>query len=113
MVVKNVVRDKQDQERDVQKDIKLAMDFLKQSNDLVKIEDILPFFPDQDFVTIDHFKDAICESLKEYSDKIEKLKEDMGQASKSAQTIRDEIVESKAEYHFVRWVPESNRFSYP
>ena len=27
-------------------------------NDTVKIEDILPFFPD--FVTIDHFKDQCC-----------------------------------------------------
>lgn len=42
-------------------DIQQAMAFLKQC-DLVKIEDILPFF--SDFVTIDHFKDAICDSLK-------------------------------------------------
>jgi hypothetical protein len=34
--------------------------------ELIKIEDILPFFPD--FVTIDLFKDAICESLKEYNE---------------------------------------------
>lgn len=37
------------------------MDFLQQC-DLIRIEDILPFF--SDFVTIDHFKDAICNSLK-------------------------------------------------
>jgi hypothetical protein len=36
-----------------EKDIKRAMDFLHEC-DLLKIEDILPFFPD--FVTIDHFK---------------------------------------------------------
>lgn len=35
------------------KDIKSALEFLKQSN-LLKIEDILPFFPD--FVLIDDFK---------------------------------------------------------
>ena len=34
-------------------DIKSAMEFLQQCQ-LLKIEDILPFFPD--FVTIDHFK---------------------------------------------------------
>lgn len=34
-------------------DIKKAMEFLHEC-DLVKIEDILPFF--KDFVTIDHFK---------------------------------------------------------
>ncbi len=36
-----------------EKDIKRAMEFLHEC-DLLKIEDILPFFPD--FVTIDHFK---------------------------------------------------------
>lgn len=42
-------------------DIKKAMEFLQQC-DLIRIEDILPFF--SDFVTIDHFKEAICNSLK-------------------------------------------------
>ena len=36
-----------------EKDVKRAMEFLHEC-DLLKIEDILPFFPD--FVTIDHFK---------------------------------------------------------
>lgn len=39
---------------------------------LVKIEDILPFFPD--FVIIDDFKNEICQSLEDYNDKIERLK---------------------------------------
>ena len=38
-----------------EKDIKRAMEFQREC-DLLKIEDILPFFPD--FVTIDHFKVA-------------------------------------------------------
>jgi len=42
-------------------DIQQAMEFL-QHCDLVRIEDILPFF--SDFVTIDHFKEAICNSLQ-------------------------------------------------
>jgi hypothetical protein len=42
-------------------DIQQAMEFLQQC-DLIRIEDILPFF--SDFVTIDHFKEAICNSLK-------------------------------------------------
>lgn len=41
--------------------IEQAMEFLKQC-DLIKIEDILPFF--SDFVTIDHFKEAICSALQ-------------------------------------------------
>lgn len=43
------------------KDIGEAMKFLQQC-DIVRIEDILPFF--DDFVTIDHFRDAICTSLE-------------------------------------------------
>ena len=50
---KHVVREKDD--------IQQAMQFLQQC-ELLKIEDILPFF--SDFVTIDHFKDAICTSLQ-------------------------------------------------
>lgn len=42
-------------------DIQQAMEFLKEC-DLIRIEDILPFF--SDFVTIDHFREAICNSLK-------------------------------------------------
>ena len=42
-------------------DIQQAMEFLKQC-DLIRIEDILPFF--SDFETIDHFKEAICNSLQ-------------------------------------------------
>ncbi|XP_030762434.1 vacuolar protein sorting-associated protein 18 homolog isoform X2 [Sitophilus oryzae] len=69
-------------------DIQEAMKFLQQC-DLIKIEDILPFF--SDFVTIDHFKDAICNSLNEYNQYIEILKEEMAEATKSAEEVREEI----------------------
>lgn len=42
-------------------DIEQAMEFLREC-DLIRIEDVLPFF--SDFVTIDHFKEAICNSLQ-------------------------------------------------
>ena len=80
-------------------DIKQAMEFLKECPS-VKIEDILPFFPD--FVTIDHFKDAICESLQNYSDHIQSLKQEMREASMSAAVIRDEIVMTKSDHMLVR-----------
>jgi len=73
--------------------IKQAMLFLQESGDLLKIEDILPFFPD--FVTIDHFKDALCESLSEYNKSIEHLKEEMSYATASAHSIRLSIQQSK------------------
>ncbi|ORX36495.1 Pep3/Vps18/deep orange family-domain-containing protein [Kockovaella imperatae] len=70
------------------KDIKSAMKFLE-STDLVKIEDILPFFPD--FVVIDDFKAEICTALEEYSAKIEELKAEMEDATASADSIKRDI----------------------
>jgi len=72
-----------------EKDIKKAMLLLKESRDLLKIEDVLPFFPD--FVTIDHFKDALCESLSEYNQGIDLLKDEMNIATESAMKIRSSI----------------------
>ncbi|KAF4519225.1 hypothetical protein B566_EDAN015331 [Ephemera danica] len=79
-------------------DIQQAMKFLQQC-DLIKIEDILPFF--SDFVTIDHFKDAICNSLQEYNRHIQDLKEEMEEATKSAEIIREEIQTFRNRYAFV------------
>jgi len=90
-VARHVVQEKND--------IKQAMEFLAQCPS-VKIEDILPFFPD--FVTIDHFKSAIVESLQDYSKHIADLKAEMGEASRSAQVIRDEMADAKTRYQFVR-----------
>lgn len=70
-------------------DIQKAMEFLKQC-ELIRIEDILPFF--SDFVTIEHFKEAICNSLKEYNQHIQDLKEEMEEATKSAETVREDIM---------------------
>ncbi|WWC97049.1 hypothetical protein V866_003926 [Kwoniella sp. B9012] len=71
-----------------QKDIKSAMKFLE-STDLIKIEDILPFFPD--FVVIDDFKNEICNALEEYSARIDELKAEMDEATASAESIRRDI----------------------
>jgi len=79
-IAKHVVKEKND--------IQQAMEFLQQC-DLLKIEDILPFFPN--FVTIDHFKDAICTSLQEYNQHIQNLKEEMEEATKQAEVIREDI----------------------
>lgn len=82
-----------------QNDIAQAMKFLEQC-DLIKIEDILPFFPD--FTTIDHFKDAICASLQEYNQHIEDLKEEMEDATKSAEIIRNEILAFRSKYTIIQ-----------
>ena len=82
------------------------MKFLEECS-LLKIEDILPFFPD--FVTIDHFKvnpscfyqppslptlqEAICSSLTDYNTHIDDLKTEMKGATDSAKNIRADIQE--------------------
>ncbi|XP_034942311.1 vacuolar protein sorting-associated protein 18 homolog isoform X2 [Chelonus insularis] len=89
-IAEHVVR-----ERD---DIQQAMEFLQQC-ELLRIEDILPFF--SDFVTIDHFKDAICNSLQEYNQHIQDLKEEMQEATKSAEIIRKDIQAFRTRCTFV------------
>ncbi|KAG7401490.1 Vacuolar protein sorting-associated protein 18 like protein [Phytophthora boehmeriae] len=69
-------------------EIKDAMNILKESG-LLKIEDILPFFPD--FVLINDFKKEICESLEVYNDRIEQLKEEMQDYTQSAELIRADM----------------------
>jgi hypothetical protein len=63
-------------------------DFLRQAGGLVKIEDILPLFPD--FVQIDNFKEAICQSLEDYNAQIERLKGEMADATRIADALRFE-----------------------
>ncbi|XP_067005382.2 vacuolar protein sorting-associated protein 18 homolog isoform X2 [Anabrus simplex] len=90
-IAQHVVREKDD--------IQQAMQFLQEC-ELIKIEDILPFF--SDFVTIDHFKDAICTSLQEYNQHIQDLKEEMEEATRSAEVIRDEIHTFRNRYAFIQ-----------
>ncbi|KAK9409708.1 vacuolar protein sorting-associated protein 18 like [Crotalus adamanteus] len=78
-----------------EKDVKKAMACLSSCN-LLKIEDVLPFFPD--FVTIDHFKEAICNSLEAYNKHIEELKTEMEEATQSAERIREDIQDMRNKY---------------
>ncbi|KAI4496505.1 hypothetical protein M0804_000315 [Polistes exclamans] len=89
-IAEHVVREKND--------IQQVMEFLQQC-DLVRIEDILPFF--SDFVTIDHFKDAICKSLQDYNRHIQDLKEEMEEATKAAEVIRKDIQTFRTRCTFV------------
>ncbi|KAF5384929.1 hypothetical protein D9615_001406 [Tricholomella constricta] len=83
-IARYVVQDK--------KDIKTAMRFLE-NTDLLKIEDILPFFPD--FVVIDDFKEEIAHALEGYSAHIDALKDEMNEATQTAETIKQDIVALK------------------
>lgn len=79
--------------------IKSAMTFLKRSNDLLKIEDLIPLFPD--FVVIDDFKDEICAALESYSRHIDTLKHEMDSSQHTAEQIRHEIAALDSRYAIV------------
>jgi hypothetical protein len=94
-VAKFVVQEQKDIKRwqhiifpSLQADGYSAMSFLE-STDLLKIEDILPFFPD--FVVIDDFKEEICSALEDYSLRIEELRAEMDEATLSAEAIKRDI----------------------
>lgn len=69
--------------------IKTAIEFLKKCNDLLRIEDLIPFFPD--FVVIDDFKEEICSALEDYSRNIDALKKEMDESSQTAANIKLDI----------------------
>lgn len=78
-------------------DIKIATNLLKESR-LLKIEDILPFFPD--YTTIDYFKVAITQSLQDYKNQIELLKD--GTYEVIADQIRSEIKAFRNRYSIIK-----------
>ncbi|KAG9152185.1 hypothetical protein Leryth_016372, partial [Lithospermum erythrorhizon] len=86
MIAKHVIEQEKGTKRE---NIRKAIAFLKETDGLLKIEDILPFFPD--FALIDDFKEAICSSLEDYNEQIEKLKEEMNDATHGADKIRNDI----------------------
>jgi vacuolar protein sorting-associated protein 18 len=71
------------------------MNFLE-STDLLKIEDILPFFPD--FVVIDDFKEEIAHALEGYSMHIDSLKNEMDDATRTAESIKQDIASLKSRF---------------
>ncbi|KAI3336751.1 vacuolar protein sorting protein-like protein DigA [Xylariaceae sp. AK1471] len=78
--------------------IKTAIEFLKRC-DLLKIEDLIPFFPD--FVVIDDFKDEICAALEDYSHNIDALKKEMDESSQTAANIKIDIAALDHRYAIV------------
>ncbi|KAH0559514.1 hypothetical protein GP486_003971 [Trichoglossum hirsutum] len=78
--------------------IKTAIEFLKRC-ELLKIEDLIPFFPD--FVTIDDFKEEICAALEDYSRHIDTLKKEMDESATTASNIRADIAALDRRYAIV------------
>lgn len=86
MVARHVIQQEKGVERE---NIRKTIAFLKEADGLLKIEDILPFFPD--FALIDDFKEAICASLEDYNKQINQLKQEMNDATQGADNIRRDI----------------------
>lgn len=77
-----------DREISGKENVQEALELLKIC-DLLRIEDLLPFF--SDFQKIDHFKEAICDSLKEYNSKILEQKKEMEECAEAAEKVRESI----------------------
>ncbi|OZC11254.1 hypothetical protein X798_01670 [Onchocerca flexuosa] len=72
-----------------QEDIAACVSLLKESDNTIKIQDLLPFFPE--FTAIEYFKGPLCECLKEHSGKIKQLQLEMKNATEMAHQIRTSI----------------------
>ncbi len=78
--------------------IKAAIEFLGRV-DVLRIEDLIPFFPD--FVVIDDFQEEICAALEDYSRRIDELKQDMDESEATAAHIRADIKALEQRYAIV------------
>ena len=79
--------------------IKKALEFLERCNNLLRIEDLIPFFPD--FVVIDDFKSQICAALESYTKSIATLDEEMDSSAATAESIKSEIATLGRRYAIV------------
>ena len=75
---------------------KEAIRLLEESNSLLSIEGLLPYFPE--FTTIDSFKDKICESLSSYSQTIQGLKQEMEELALSTAEMEKAIAALKGRH---------------
>ncbi|KAG5684004.1 hypothetical protein PVAND_013257 [Polypedilum vanderplanki] len=64
--------------------IEEALELLKIC-DVLKIEDLLPFF--SDFQKIDQFRDVVCKSLKEYNETIQEQKKEMEECAEASKNV--------------------------
>ena len=78
--------------------IKTAIELMKRC-DLLRIEDLIPFFPD--FVVIDDFKDEICAALEAYSRSIAALDVEMDASAATAESIKKDIKQLDQRYALV------------
>lgn len=73
-----------------------CMNLLKESNGVLKVQDVLAYFPD--FTSIEHFKEPLCDYLKDYSKKIQNLQKEMSETAEMATKIRGELEKNKSKF---------------
>ncbi|XP_017062924.1 vacuolar protein sorting-associated protein 18 homolog [Drosophila eugracilis] len=69
-------------------DVKKALNLLKEC-DLLRIEDLLPFF--SDFEKIDNFKEPICDALQDYNQRIQELQREMSETEEQTKRVREDL----------------------
>lgn len=74
-------------------DVKKALCLLKEC-DLLRIEDLLPFF--SDFEKIDNFKEAICDALRDYNQRIQELQREMAETKEQSDRVCKELRQLRA-----------------
>ena len=79
--------------------------------DLLKIEDLVPLFPD--FMAIDDFKDEICSALEEYSQQVDRLKQQMDDSARSSQSIQASIGDLGKRYAVIQAGESCSICGYP
>ncbi|CAJ0586797.1 unnamed protein product, partial [Mesorhabditis spiculigera] len=81
-------------------DATVAIGLLRESGDVIKIQDILPFFAD--FTELQLFKEPLTECLREHSAKIQDLQTAMREATTTAKEIRDRSEKLGKRYTVIR-----------
>lgn len=87
-----------------------ALDLLQRC-ELLKIEDLVPLFPD--FMAIDDFKDEICSALEEYSHQVDRLKQQMDDSARSSQSIQSSIADISRRYAVIQAGESCSICEYP
>uniref|UniRef100_A0A914ECY7 Vacuolar protein sorting-associated protein 18 homolog n=1 Tax=Acrobeloides nanus TaxID=290746 RepID=A0A914ECY7_9BILA len=81
-------------------DVASCMKLLQESSGLLKIQDILPYFPE--FTKIEHFKEPLCSCLKEHSSKIQEQQKELANSTDVANEIRAKMEQAKTKYMVVK-----------
>jgi hypothetical protein len=69
--------------------VREAVAVLEEANGLLRVEDVLPLFPD--FTRVGDFKQAVVHSLEQYNQQIEGLRQEIKDATSTADSIRADI----------------------